>query len=275
MLIKEPKKIIDGIKAFNPEISDSEDFNIDGIESLVRAEANQHFWNKSRAELINKYFCRFVDLNDKILEIGCGTGYIADKISESGYKNIALSDIHFQSFKYAKQLYGFKDLYQFSIFDPPFAEEFDVISLFDVIEHLDNDIEALKSVALMLKSGGKIILTIPAHQILWHRGDRVAGHKRRYNLSNINEAIKKAGFKRITSKYFFVTIFLPLLIRSFTQRDNGSKISSYEKEFESKVKINKISNYIFYKICQLENKIHRFMPNFFGGSIILVAQKND
>jgi len=276
MIIKQPKEIIDGIKIFNPEISEgNEDFNIDGVDSLYEAEKNNHFWNKSRSELICKYFYRFVDFNDKILEIGCGTGYIANKLRELGYQNIALSDIHIQSFKYAKQLYGFKDFYQFSIFTPPFVEEFDVIALFDVIEHLDDDVGALQNVASMLTNKGRIILTIPAHKILWHRGDRVAGHKRRYNLADIDSLIKKSGFTKVVSKYFFVGIFLPLLIRSFIQRDKDCLVLDYKKEFEPKIKINKIFNHILYRLCQLENKLHRFVPNLFGGSIIVVAQKND
>ena len=86
---------------------------------------------------------------------------MAEKLQELGY-SVDVSDIHSNGLQYAKKR-GLQKLYQFDLFNPPFEEEFDVICLFDVLEHLSDEKQALECLKKMLKPGGLIILTVPAH----------------------------------------------------------------------------------------------------------------
>jgi len=78
----------------------------------------------------------------------------------------------------------------------PFAPEtFDLVCLFDVIEHIADDREALTEVARVLRPGGTAFLHVPAHPWLFAQNDRVAGHHRRYTRSGLRDLALDAGLE--------------------------------------------------------------------------------
>jgi SAM-dependent methyltransferase len=97
----------------------------------------------------------------KILEIGCGLGYLTFSIFKQGY-NILGVDISEQSIKHATKNFGniylHADLYEYA---PKHKQEYDVIILTEVIEHLDDINSFMSMLKMLLKPGGKIILTTP------------------------------------------------------------------------------------------------------------------
>ena len=181
--IFKPLKKTEGIDCFIENFEDNyKDYHSSGLQNLYKAEG-KHFWFKSRRELIIKYFHKYLKLNSSIIEIGAGTAYVAQGLLNSGY-DVSVGEIHLSGLKFAQEK-GIKNCYQFDLFSPPFEDEFDAIGLFDVIEHLDDDVRAINEVTTMLKPGGKIFITVPAHQWLWSRIDAVANHKRRYSIKSL------------------------------------------------------------------------------------------
>ena len=170
------------------------------LEILARAEEN-HFWFKIRRDRICRAFQKFVPKGARILEVGGGTGYIAGRLKELGF-DVEMSDLHADGFPYARKR-GIEKLHQFDLFKPPFQEEFDVISLFDVLEHLSDPLQALECIKSMLKPKGMVILTVPAHQWLWSREDVIADHYSRYCKSDLTTLFSKIGFESVQMNYFF------------------------------------------------------------------------
>ncbi len=144
--------------------------------------------------------------------------------------------------------------------------------MFDVLEHLQEDVLAMQRVQSMLKPNGHVILTVPAHQWLWNRDDAIAAHKRRYTLRELKIVMEKAGFETLHGRYFFVSILPLLLLRRILNADNGSPVE--EKEHHQEININPLINRILLKMSRLENRFAPWMPNLAGGSIILVAKKS-
>ena len=153
----------------------------------------------------------------------------------------------------------------------PFEKEFDTVCMFDVLEHIKDDEFALKNVYKSLKKEGKIVLTVPAHMWLWNRSDTIAGHKTRYNKKNFVEKVRNSGFEIIEARYFFVTIIPLLWLRPLLNKDNKTKIK--KEEFNNDISMNTMISNILFFITRIENKVIDFLPNIYGGSLIIIGRK--
>jgi len=261
---------IDGIKIFHNNIDqDHDDYNAKGLDILYNAE-EKHFWFVARKEFILQEIKPNIDLKSKIIEIGAGTGNVSRYLKQNGYKNISVGEMHLNGLLYAKN-YGIKDCYQFDLLDTPFEREFDVVCMFDVLEHIEDDGLALENVYKMLHKQGCVVLTVPSHKWLWNREDAIAGHKRRYTKKYLTRKLQDNGFEIVKAKYFFMFIVPLLYMRTILNKDDGSVID--KSEFKEDIYMNPILNHILLFITRIENKLNDFLPNTFGGSLFIIARK--
>ena len=133
------------------------------------------------------------------------------------YKNISVGEMHLNGLKCVKT-YGLKDLCQFDLLKEPFIKHFDVVCLFDVLEHIEHDNFALKNVSKILVEGGRVVITVPAHKWLWSNVDFNSGHKRRYSGKMIKELSENNGFKVLFISHFFTFIISFLYIRKLMNK---------------------------------------------------------
>jgi SAM-dependent methyltransferase len=177
------------------------------------AELDQrHWWYRARREviaaLIRRTACPPPDA--QILEIGCGTGHNLAMLGRFG-KVDALELDEEASALAAKRLGR-------SVMRAPLPElegvpqgHYDLVGAFDVIEHIDDDDAALASIAACLKPGGKLVLTVPAHQWMWSAHDVVNHHKRRYSKRALKQLIEGSPLKLERMGYFNSLLF-PLAV---------------------------------------------------------------
>jgi 2-polyprenyl-3-methyl-5-hydroxy-6-metoxy-1,4-benzoquinol methylase len=256
--------IIHNVPYFYSDITsekyDFDEYKIE-IDKIANAE-NKHFWFKSRRNLILQVFNKFISKEDKIIEIGAGTGSIAKMLSSNGY-NLSIGEIHPNGIAYAlKNNTNNLPIYQFNIMDNPFKNEFDAVGLFDVLEHIEDDRLAIENIYNMLTANGKIVLTVPAHMWLWCEEDKVSNHFKRYELNDLKRLLIDSGFSITYATNFFISIVPLLYLRTKSKSSN-------------EIKINPIINFILSSISNIENKLLRFLPSKIGGSIIIVAEKKD
>src|SRR5205814_8541492 len=79
--------------------------------------------------------------------------------------------------------------------DMPFGRDFALIGMFDVLEHIEDDIAALGSVRHSLAPGGRLLMTVPAAPSLWSRYDEESHHYRRYTEAHLRKALTAAHFQ--------------------------------------------------------------------------------
>jgi SAM-dependent methyltransferase len=89
---------------------------------------------------------------------------------------------------------------------PPFAPVFDLVCLFDVIEHLDDEAGVLEAARELLKPGGRLLVTVPAHRRLWSYADEYADHRRRYSRQELVSRLQEAGFGPPSTGYFMAPL---------------------------------------------------------------------
>ncbi|MBU0664950.1 MAG: class I SAM-dependent methyltransferase [Proteobacteria bacterium] len=262
--------IIDGIICYLPNSLDGfADYHSVGLDNLYAAE-NTHFWFITRREKICGAFKKYVPNHSRIMEIGAGTGYVAEGLQKIGYQ-VAVGEYHLSGLKYAKQK-GIEECYQFDLFEPPFENEFDAIGMFDVIEHLEDDVFAMQQASRMIKPGGYLFVTVPAHQWLWSRNDKIAAHKRRYNKRMIINSVEIGGLEIVEMSYFFASILPLLFLRKLIYRDHDGVV--IEKERQKKIPINLLLNKFLLILTRVENYFSQWLPNIAGGSLLLVAKKH-
>jgi SAM-dependent methyltransferase len=88
---------------------------------------------------------------------------------------------------------------------------YDLVGAFDVIEHIDDDKAALASIASRLKPGGKLVMTVPAHQWMWSAHDVVNHHKRRYSKSALKQLIAASPL-RLDALGYFNSLLFPVAV---------------------------------------------------------------
>jgi SAM-dependent methyltransferase len=171
-------------------------------------------------------------------------------------------------------------LIQGDIYSSPFGTNFEVISLFDVIEHLPDDLKVLQTLYTMLSPGGTLLLTVPAFPSLWSYFDEAAHHHRRYKLADLENKLVQTGYQVEYLSYFMTSLFpLTWLVRKisalwsrFSKKTNQSKTvySQAEQELRIVPVVNEILRFFFYWEIQVI-KHHYRLP--FGTSLLAVARK--
>jgi SAM-dependent methyltransferase len=235
------------------------------------AVEDKHWWFVGRREILNRVIrqLRLPD-NAKILEAGCGTGGNLRMLSRHG--QVAAMELDEIACQFANQR-QVTAVRLGSLPDQiPFADEYDLIVAFDVIEHLDDDLGALLALRSHLKAGGYLVITVPAYKFLWSHHDDINHHKRRYRLQGLVSVVRQANF---TLRYgsYFNTLLFPLvagvrLLQKLLRLENKSQGSSSDLALPPPP-VNQFLSFLFASERHFMGKIR--LP--FGVSALIVAQK--
>jgi SAM-dependent methyltransferase len=170
------------------------------------------FWFRHRNECIAAVAKRFPPLEgETIFDIGGGNGFVSVGLIAAGF-DVALIEPGESGAANAKRR-GVPDVICASADGANIrAGSLGAIGLFDVIEHVGNDLAFLKSMRSLIKDGGRLYATVPAYSVLWSGEDEHAGHFRRYTAGSIGRVLESAGFAVEFSSYIFRPLPLPILL---------------------------------------------------------------
>jgi len=224
-----------------------------------------HWWFKARRNILATIIKKFCPQSKDILEIGAGTGANIEMLQKFGH----LTAIEPNS--YARSEITKKFQKNITILDGKLPDDlnldkkFDLICLFDVLEHVKEDLKSLESLKQHLKPNGKLIVTIPAFQFLFSQHDTNLHHFRRYNKTQIEELLTKSNYKIEFTSYFNFLLFpLALISRILLKIFPSKKTQDGQPP--------KIINYFWYQIFNFEKFLLKSKIRFpFGLSIITIA----
>ena len=227
-------------------------------------QEKEHWWFKARREILDSYLSSLnLPLDSSILEIGCGTGGNISMLQK--YGKVSAIEMDEFAISYAKKT-GATIRQGYLPDNFPFEEKFDLICMFDVLEHIEEDMETLCIIKEYLKPDALLIITVPAYQWLYSSHDRLLHHKRRYYKSDLIKKIDKSNLT-ILNFTFFNTLLFPLVIVArildmfkFSNNSTGYKIP------------NKILNLLFYHIFNSEKKLLKFINFPFGTSLFILVK---
>jgi SAM-dependent methyltransferase len=161
---------------------------------------DRHFWFRARNDVIRAVVLNLLPAlpaGYRVLEVGCGTGNtlrVLDAACRPG--SVVGMDAQHDGLALARRRVACP-LIQADIRRPPFppAIHFDLVGMFDVLEHIPDDVEALAAVRARMNDGAVLLLTVPAGPELWSAFDEAAHHCRRYTASTLAAALTAAGFE--------------------------------------------------------------------------------
>jgi SAM-dependent methyltransferase len=191
----------------------------DELHPLLADVEPRHFWFAGRNRLILSTMREAIGPLEgrSALDVGCGTGFVLAALERAGMAACGL-DMNLAGLRYARRRVQGPLLCQDAA-RVPFAGQFDVVMLCDVIEHTADDSAVLREAGRALKNDGTLVVTVPAYPSLWTAVDEVSGHKRRYTKEELARAMQRAGLVVRLVRYFNCLLFpAQLLQRQFLRR---------------------------------------------------------
>lgn len=225
-----------------------------------------HWWFMGRRRIIESFLQRYCPRAARALDVGAGTGYNTLLLEQYARKVCALepAEAALKLFKNKNVTVFGSDLISFVP-----HEQFDLVTLFDVLEHTEDDTAALMKIRGLVSRGGKVILTVPALPLLWSKHDEVHHHFRRYTKQTLQRAVKKAGFTLIRMSYFnfylFPIVLIVRIVRRFFPRERGS-------DFQH---LPPLINTFLVLVFGSERYLLRFLNLPLGVSLICVLEKTE
>jgi 2-polyprenyl-3-methyl-5-hydroxy-6-metoxy-1,4-benzoquinol methylase len=193
-------------------------------ESMYRMFAQveeRHWWFVARRRILEDQIVRVLGLptGASVLDVGCGTGgmlrTLRDRYDVSGL------DASATAVRLCHEA-GLSGVVEGTLGSFPFpGRTFDLILLLDVIEHITDEVEALRTCRPLLKPNGRILITVPAYQFLWSKHDELNHHYRRYDRSLLRKRLATAGFAIESSTYFNTFLFPAALAQRLLRPNAG------------------------------------------------------
>ncbi|MEM3101549.1 MAG: class I SAM-dependent methyltransferase [Candidatus Nitrosotenuis sp.] len=258
--------------------------NLGGNETLADKRvmvfekyAPNNFWYRYRNKLIEYYLKRYTKTND-FLDIGCGNGIVIKHLRKNNDLRISGCDINLKALYYARRRNNKIYLFQYDLLKDTLERSYDTIGCFDVLEHINDDVKAIKSLYDLVRPDGYLLLTVPIDMKLWGMNDVVNEHKRRYNEERILRLVKDAGFQIVAWNRFTFLLYPILRIVRYLQKEKTDILIDELDEVSLRSFLNlnqgKVLNEILYWIYLFEFiliKVGIRLPK--GGSVIILAKK--
>jgi len=171
------------------------------------------FWFQHRNDCIISVISLFPPVErGPIFDIGGGNGFVSLALARAGYE-VVMVEPGKDGARHARKR-GIENVVCASIETAGFHPlSLPAIGLFDVLEHIEDDLDFLRCCGQLLQENGRLYLTVPAYNFLWSHEDELAGHFRRYTLKNICSLVESCGFVTEFKTYIFK--FLPIPIALF------------------------------------------------------------
>ncbi len=174
-----------------------------------RAE-DRHWWYRGRRRVLERVIADLhLPARARILDAGCGSGRNMVELARHG--TVTGMELSNTSVALARERAA-GEVIEGSVLEMDFApDSFDLAVSLDVIEHLDDDLAALRELRRVVAPGGSLLVTVPAYQWLWSRHDEINQHHRRYTRRALQRVAEEAGWKQARTTYFN-SLLLPAAI---------------------------------------------------------------
>lgn len=230
-----------------------------------RELARTHWWWRARNAYVSDRVSRVLGgaTSARILDVGCGDAVLFPFLSTFGHVEgiepdplVVTPDGPWRPHIHLRP------------FDDTFKPEqpYDLILMLDVIEHMDDAAGALRQAGRLLTPAGRILLTVPAFNVLWTHHDTINQHRIRFTRSSLRRATDAAGLSIASSHYLFQWLFAAKLVERMKER-LGRVTGAPEIPAPA-------INTGLYRLCRLEQRLAgNLLP--FGSSLVaeLVARR--
>jgi SAM-dependent methyltransferase len=240
------------------------------VRQFIELE-DSHFWFIGRRAIFMHVLARALPEQPlRILDVGCGAGGMLGPLARFG--EVRGFDESAELVQVCRDR-GFADVAVAGAYELPVADGFaDLVTLFDVIEHIPDDVRALRECGRALRSGGLVFISTPAYQFLYANNDRVAHHERRYTASLLRGRLLAAGLDPVRISYFNTLLF-PMILPAVLAGKLWEKLVPPGDRTNLSVTLPPRLNALLAAVMSSERRLlaRRDLP--FGHSLIALARR--
>ncbi len=222
-----------------------------------------HWWYRARQKIILAQFRnRYPTRRDlRILDVGCGAGTLLRSLRRFG--QVTGLEASGAAAAAARRRSGC----DVRVGTLPTGDQrpgsYDVVCLFDVLEHLEDDVAALRAARRLLGEHGTLFVTVPALPWLFGIHDEINEHRRRYTRTSLSTALTAAGFRTAQISYFNM-LLCPLLLPAICWRN----LRRSGHHFEVRTRLAPLLERVF----GFERHLMRYLRLPFGLSLFGMAE---
>jgi len=183
---------------------------------VTLAHQADHWWYRSRRELWLRQVERAAralghpERRLDLLDYGCAAGFDLPSLARFGAAHgadvVDIAQIDALAGSGHASDVGAFPIYSVPGDLPRLRGRFHVVTCLDVLEHVDDDVDGLRTIGALLSPGGQVVVTVPAYDWLWSGEDVISAHRRRYTRDRLLAAARAAGFEVLFSSYFFASV---------------------------------------------------------------------
>jgi len=236
-------------------------------ETMAGVE-DRHFWFVgTRAMVKDAFLAAGVRTEDRVLDIGCGTGGTMRALH--GLAGFVGMDMNKEATRLARRSTG-NPVVKGSATAQPFEDgSFDCIMALDVFEHIPDDALAVAETRRVLRPGGTLITTVPCHQSLFSAHDEALHHVRRYSRRGFIDLLESGGFepRRVT----WTNSLLFPVAAGHRWLSNALRRKGHEPKSDASVRLGPM-NGLLTRIFMLERRIVARTDMPFGLSLLVVCR---
>lgn len=201
-------------------------------------------------------------LGENVAEVGAGTGNFSDFLLGTKVRKLAAFEPSKNMFDVLQKRFldhSVVDTINAFFEDQSFPNAFDSVCYVNVLEHIEDDFNALSHAHKALHQNGHLLIFVPALPFLYSDLDKKVGHFRRYKKQQLENLVSSAGFTIKKSKYFDIAGIIPWYIAFvlLKQTTTEANVSLYDK-----------------LIVPVMRRVERVIIPMIGKNLILIAQKN-
>lgn len=226
----------------------------------------------SRANAISRVGDFKLNKDSIIMEIGCSSGFLLKDLIRLFPDYVVIgADVVKEPLHRLARLMPEVPLIRFDLLKCPLPKDsVDIVIMLNVLEHIQDDLEALKKAFNLLKPGGGLIIEVPAGSYLYDDYDAHLHHFRRYSAKDLNLKLQTAGFSIIRQSHLGMIIFpafvlVKLLNKFFPKRSKISVVKKGASSTRSSILFNWAMKFEFKYLSSLS------LP--FGVRVLVTAQK--
>lgn len=244
-----------------------------GHDACIAVE-DSSFWFDHRNRCIQSLVTRYPPPdNAPILDVGGGNGYVACGLVEAGFDTILVEPGEIGATNAKRR--GLNHVICATVSEADFIDgTVGAIGLFDVVEHIEDDLEFIRTMRELLTPKGRIYATVPAYSCLWSDEDERAGHFRRYSKKSLTRLFSQANLEVEFISYFFRPLPLPILLGRVLPYRLGlrKRESSQSTSRDHMVSHSRLATVMTKTLSREALNIANDLSMNFGGSCIVSAR---